>query len=160
VGYTLASTRSVRLLPVALALNFLTIVALPKLLPLYASKVPVGTTVAQLHQRHVLDAMLVLSLITLGYMFVVTFVSTEAAKYFRVEAETELAEHVQAELVPPIDMITSGLEICGKSIPSKTVGGDLVDAVLFGGELTCYLADVSGHGIGAAVLMSMVKSAV
>src|SRR5262252_9550263 len=44
VGYTLASTRSVRMLPVALALNFLTIVALPKLLPLYASKVPVGTT--------------------------------------------------------------------------------------------------------------------
>jgi sigma-B regulation protein RsbU (phosphoserine phosphatase) len=160
VGYTLASTRSVRMLPVALALNFLTIVALPKLLPLYASKVPAGTTVAQLHQRHVVDAMLVLSLITLGYMFVVTFVSTEGAKYFRLKTETELAQHVQAELVPPINMIASGLEICGKSIPSKIVGGDLVDAVPFGGELTCYVADVSGHGIGAAVLMSMVKSAV
>ena len=96
VGYTLASTRSVRMLPVALALGLLTIIALPKLLPLYASEVPAGTTVAQLHQRHVLDATLVLSLITLGYMFVVTFVSTEGAKYFRL-TETELAQHVQAE---------------------------------------------------------------
>src|SRR5215469_699356 len=60
VGYTIAATRSIRMLPVALALNFLSIVALPKLLPLYASKVPIGTTVEQLHQRHLLDAMLVL----------------------------------------------------------------------------------------------------
>src|SRR5215831_18291718 len=119
VGYTLASTRSLRMLPIALALNFLSIVVLPKFLPLYTSKVPVGTTVAQLHQRHVLDAMLVLSLLTLGYMFVVTFVSTEGAKYFRLQTETELAQRVQAELVPPINMTASDLEICGKSFPSQ-----------------------------------------
>jgi len=160
VGYALAATRSVRMLPVALAINVLSIVALPKLLPLYASKVPLGTTVAQLHQRHVLDAMLVLGLVTLGYMFVFTFVSTEGARYFRLQTEIEVAQRVQAELVPPINLRTPDFEVCGKSSPSKTVGGDLVDAVLFGSELTCYLADVSGHGISAAVLMSMVKSAV
>jgi hypothetical protein len=58
-----------------------------------------------------------------------------------------------------MSMIASDLEICGKSIPSKTVGGDLVDAVCFDGTVTCSLADVSGHGIAAAVLMSMAKSA-
>ena len=160
VAYALGSTRSVRLLPLALVVNLLSILALPKLLPLYVSRVPVGTTVAQLHGRNVLDAMLVLSLVTLGYMLIFTFVSTEGAKYFRLQTEIELAQRVQAELVPPINMIAPGLEICAKSIPSKTVGGDLVDAVILGGEVTCYVADVSGHGIGAAVLMGMVKSAV
>jgi sigma-B regulation protein RsbU (phosphoserine phosphatase) len=45
-------------------------------------------------------------------------------------------------------------------MPSSTVGGDLVDAVVFDDSVACYLADVSGHGIAASVLMSMVKSAV
>jgi len=53
----------------------------------------------------------------------------------------------------------AGLAICGRSIPSSRVGSDLIDAVSFG-SLTCYLADGSGHGITAGVLMSMVKSAI
>ena len=57
-------------------------------------------------------------------------------------------------------MTAARLAICGKSVPSSSVGGDLVDAVAFDGAVTCYLADVSGHGIAAGVLMSMVKSAV
>lgn len=57
-------------------------------------------------------------------------------------------------------MTAARLAICGRSVPSSSVGGDLVDAVAFDGSVTCYLADVSGHGIAAGVLMSMVKSAV
>jgi hypothetical protein len=160
VGYALVSTRYVRALPLAIAANLLSIFVLPKLLPLYSTKVALGTTVVQLHQRHVLDAMVVLAVVILGYMFFFTFVSTEGTKYFRLQTEVELAERVQAELVPPLRMTTNGLEICGSSIPSSRVGGDLVDAVAFDGSVTCYLADVSGHGIAAGVLMSMVKCAV
>ena len=160
VGYALISTRFVRAWPVAIAANLLTIVALPRILPLYSSKVAPDTPVVALHQRHVLDAWLVFAVLFLGYVLFFTFVSMEGTKYFRLRAEVELAERVQAELVPPLHLNTGDLEICGKSIPSSMVGGDLVDAVIFDNSVTCYLADVSGHGIAAAVLMSMVKSAV
>jgi hypothetical protein len=158
-GYALTSTRFVRLFPLAVALNLLSIFGLTRILPLYSSKVAPDTAVGQLHQRHILDAWLVIALVTLGYMFFFTFVSTEGTKYVRLRTEIELAERVQARLVPPIAMTAAELAICGKSIPSSRVGGDLVDAVLFDGSVTCYLADVSGHGIAAGVLMSMVKSA-
>jgi len=160
VGYILVSTRFVRALPLAVGLNLLSIFGLPKLLPLYSTQVPAGTTVTQLHQRHLVDAWLVFAAVLLGLVFLYTFVSTEGTKYFRMRTEIELAKRVQAELVPPIDLKTRELEICGKSIPSSSVGGDLVDAVVIDGTVTCYLADVSGHGIAAGVLMSMVKSAV
>jgi hypothetical protein len=160
VAYTLASARSIRLLPVAIALNLLSIWGLTRLLPLYSSKVAPGTPVIELHQRHILDAWLVIVLLTLGYMLFFTFISKEGPKYVRLRTEIELAERVQARLVPALEMTTSELAIYGQSIPSSTVGGDLVDAVSADGSVICYLADVSGHGIAAGVLMSMVKSSV
>jgi serine phosphatase RsbU (regulator of sigma subunit) len=39
------------------------------------------------------------------------------------------------------------------------MGGDLVDALGPSGEVVGYVADVSGHGIAAGVLMAVVKSA-
>jgi|SRR5215472_13900275 hypothetical protein len=55
VGYILVSTRFTRALSLAIALNLLSIFGLPKLLPLYSTKGPPTTTVAQMHQRYVLD---------------------------------------------------------------------------------------------------------
>lgn len=159
-AYALTCTRFLSLLPLTIALNLLSIFGLPRLLPLYSTKVPPGTTVVELHQRHVLDAWMVMSLIFLGWVFFYTFVTTEGSKYLRLRTEIHLAERVQAQLVPPLDLTAAGLAICGKSIPSSRVGGDLIDAVSSDGSVTCYLADVSGHGIAAGVLMSMVKSAV
>jgi phosphoserine phosphatase RsbU/P len=159
-AYALTSTRFVRLLPLAMAVNLFSIFGLTRILPLYSTKVAPNTTVVELHERHILDAWLVIVVLTLGYLFFFTFVSTEGSKYVRLRTEIELAERVQARLVPPLELTAAELAICGKSIPSSRVGGDLVDAVLFDGSVTCYLADVSGHGIAAGVLMSMVKSAV
>lgn len=159
-GYALASSRFLSALPLAVAVNLLSIFGLPRLLPLYSTKVAAGTTVVQLHQRHITDAWLAMAVVTLGYMLFFTFASTEGTKYLRLRTEVELAERVQSQLVPSLDMSAAGLAICGRSIPSSRVGGDLVDAVPSDGSVTCYLADVSGHGIAAGVLMSMVKSAV
>jgi serine phosphatase RsbU (regulator of sigma subunit) len=39
------------------------------------------------------------------------------------------------------------------------VGGDVVDLVMHDGVLFCYVADVSGHGLQAGILMGMVKTA-
>jgi len=159
-GYALAFTRFIRLLPLAVAVHLLTIFGLTRVLPLYSRKVASGATVVQLHDRHTLDAWLVVGLVILGYVVFFIFVSTEGKKYVRLQTEIELAERVQARLVPALEMTAARLAICGRSVPSSSVGGDLVDAVAFDGSVTCYLADVSGHGIAAGVLMSMVKSAV
>jgi hypothetical protein len=159
-GYALASTRFIRLLPLAVAVHFLTIFGLSRILPLYSRKAASGTTVLELHDRHILDAWLIVGLVTLGYMVFFTFIRTEGKKYVRLRTEIELAERVQARLVPVFEMTAARLAICGKSVPSSRVGADLVDAVAFDGSVTCYLADVSGHSIAAGVLMSMVKSAV
>jgi len=40
------------------------------------------------------------------------------------------------------------------------MGGDLADALVCGDSLTCYVADVSGHGVAAGLLMGMVKTGV
>jgi hypothetical protein len=159
-GYALASIRFIRLLPLAIAVHLLTIFGLTRILPLYSRGVAFGTTVVELHDRHILDAWLVVGLVTLGYIVFFTFISTEGKKYVRLRTEIELAERVQARLVPAFEMTAARLAICAKSVPSSSVGGDLVDAVAFDDSVTCYLADVSGHGIAAGVLMSMVKSAV
>jgi hypothetical protein len=159
-GYALAITRFIRLLPLAVAVHLLTIFGLTRVLPLYSIKVASGDTVVQLQDRHTLDAWLVVGLVIFGYVVFFIFVSTEGKKYVRLQTEIELAERVQARLVPAFEMTAARLAICGKSVPSSSVGGDLVDAVAFDGSVTCYLADVSGHGIAAGVLMSMVKSAV
>ena len=52
-----------------------------------------------LHDRHNLDAWLIVGLVTLGYLVFFTFVSTEGKKYVRLRTEIELAERVQARLV-------------------------------------------------------------
>jgi serine phosphatase RsbU (regulator of sigma subunit) len=40
------------------------------------------------------------------------------------------------------------------------IGGDLVDLVASDGDVVAYVADVSGHGVSAGMLMGMVKTAV
>ncbi len=159
-GYALATTRFLRLLPLAVVVHLLSIFVFTRIVPLFSRKVAFGTTVGELHDRSSLDAWLVVALLILGYIAFFTFIRIEGKKYVRLQTEIELAEQVQARLVPAFEMTAARLAICGKSVPSSSVGGDLVDAVAFDGSVTCYLADVSGHGIAAGVLMSMVKSAV
>ncbi len=50
-------------------------------------------------------------------------------------------------------------EMFGSSVPSSEVGGDLFDIVQSDGTWHAYVADVSGHGVAAGILMSMIKSA-
>jgi serine phosphatase RsbU (regulator of sigma subunit) len=68
---------------------------------------------------------------------------------------------MQRTLVPTIEIRTSRFEVYGISQPSEKVGGDLVDAVsLPNGDLVAFLADVTGHGLAASILMGRLKTAV
>jgi sigma-B regulation protein RsbU (phosphoserine phosphatase) len=79
-----------------------------------------------------------------------------------VKARKELGftRAFQNTLVPSVTYRDTHFEVYGQTIPKEDVGGDLLDLVTAGRELIAYVADVSGHGLPAAVLTGMVKTAV
>jgi sigma-B regulation protein RsbU (phosphoserine phosphatase) len=70
------------------------------------------------------------------------------------------AGDIQDTLVPRISFEDAHLQALGRTIPKDDVGGDLVDLIQTGQDVTVYVADVSGHGLRAAFLMGMIKTAV
>ncbi len=95
-----------------------------------------------------------------GYALFIVFISGQARRTFRLQAEMDLARQIHETLVPAIDLSTPRLEALGVSAASSEMGGDLIDTVPHAGAIDFYLADVSGHGVRAGVVMGMVKSAV
>lgn len=93
-----------------------------------------------------------------GYVCFVYLVRGEAAQKIRMRAELELAQRIHESLVPPIDLDLPGLRVHARSIASSEMGGDLIDAVRAGDRLDLILADVSGHGVRAGVVMGMLKA--
>jgi serine phosphatase RsbU (regulator of sigma subunit) len=67
---------------------------------------------------------------------------------------------IQNTLAPSITYSSPRLEAYGQSIPKEDMGGDLADLVTEGGDVIAYIADVSGHGLRAGMLMGMIKTAV
>jgi sigma-B regulation protein RsbU (phosphoserine phosphatase) len=62
-------------------------------------------------------------------------------------------------LVPDIHYEDDLIHVYGKSIPTDSVGGDLLDLYATETDIICYLADVSGHGVRAGLTMGMFKTA-
>jgi serine phosphatase RsbU (regulator of sigma subunit) len=78
----------------------------------------------------------------------------------RVEGELALARRIQARLLPGAPPAVAGLEIAGFSESAREVGGDYYDHFLMAdGRLALAVADVSGKGVPAALLMSAVRAA-
>jgi serine phosphatase RsbU (regulator of sigma subunit) len=98
--------------------------------------------------------------ILLGYSLVSGFIRKEGLRVFAVTAEVKLAAEVHQALVPMISQRIGEFEVYGASVPSGQIGGDLVDVIIHDREWMAYLADVSGHGVPAGMIMAMVKSAV
>lgn len=96
-----------------------------------------------------------------AYSFFMRFIENEGRSAVRMQTELALAQGIQQTLVPVIDWRSTNIEIYGVSLPSAEVGGDLVDVVsLSDGSVFAYVADVSGHGLPAGILMGMIKTAV
>lgn len=98
--------------------------------------------------------------IILGYVLFVAFFTQQGSRLFRAQTEITLAGEIHQALVPAIEHNWGPFQIYGASIPSGEVGGDLVDVVGGPEGWTAYIADVSGHGVSAGVLMAMFKTAV
>lgn len=101
---------------------------------------------------------LILASIVVGYILMVRFARGMERASERYRAELDLAARIHQSLVPEIALRAGRIEVLGSSAPSSSMGGDLIDAVVRGGEVDALLADVSGHGVGAGIVMGMVKS--
>jgi serine phosphatase RsbU (regulator of sigma subunit) len=95
-----------------------------------------------------------------GYVFTIRFVRRIESTAARARAELDLAKQIHESVVPPVSLRTSCVEVFGRSDPSSEMGGDLIDAIERRAGVDIYLADVSGHGVGAGIVMGMVKSAI
>ena len=80
-------------------------------------------------------------------------------KQKQIEKELELARTIQQNLLPKNFRQISDFECFGLSIPAKVVGGDYFDFIPFGTSSFYFaIADVSGKGIPAALLMANVQA--
>jgi len=72
--------------------------------------------------------------------------------------ELKMAGRLQKSLLPNIYENINGVSVSSKYIPSIHIGGDLYDVVDVGHGMTGFIiADVSGHGVAAALVSSMFK---
>ncbi|MFN8586219.1 MAG: PP2C family protein-serine/threonine phosphatase [Candidatus Eisenbacteria bacterium] len=78
----------------------------------------------------------------------------------RMESELSLARRIQARLLPAAPPDVPGLEIAGASEAAREVGGDYFDHLDLGDRrIGLVIADVSGKGVPAALLMSAFRAA-
>ena len=77
----------------------------------------------------------------------------------RAQQEMQIARQVQSRLLPQQAPSLKTLDSCGKCIQTRAVGGDYYDFLDFGlGRLGLVLADISGKGMSAALLMANLQA--
>src|SRR5262249_7057319 len=78
----------------------------------------------------------------------------------RLQTEMAEAQAFQQSLLPGREAIVNGVAVGCRYTPCSSLGGDLVDyAAAPDGQTALLIADVSGHGVSAAMLTGIVKSA-
>jgi sigma-B regulation protein RsbU (phosphoserine phosphatase) len=76
-----------------------------------------------------------------------------------LDAELEKAREVQLKLLPGGPMDVTGLKVFGLHQSMQSVGGDYYDFfALEDGRVMLCIADVAGHGLAAALLMSNLQA--
>ncbi len=77
-----------------------------------------------------------------------------------MEGQLKLAREVQAGLLPRLPPDLPGYEMAAANLPTWTIGGDYYDWVsLDDGRMGMVVADVSGKGIPAALIMATFRAA-
>jgi PAS domain S-box-containing protein len=75
------------------------------------------------------------------------------------QAELEKARRIQERFFPHAYPRNGGLSFAGHWRPSRRIGGDFFDAgPTAGGRLAMMIADISGHGVPAALLTGIAKA--
>ena len=88
-----------------------------------------------------------------------TAIAREMAQRERLNRELEIAREVQEHLFPQRLPMVQGLEYCGQCRPAREVGGDYYDFLeLPDGRFGIAIGDVSGKGVGAALMMASLEA--
>ncbi len=84
----------------------------------------------------------------------------EANQKRKFETELRIARDVQSILLPSNDPEIPGYRIVGTNSPARIISGDYFDYIPLGkGKTAVIIADVSGKGVAAGLLMAMCRSA-
>ena len=83
---------------------------------------------------------------------------TETRKLSSIEHEMNLARNIQQSIIPKHPPLVPGFSIAATFIPMQSIGGDYYDFhVLDDQRMGVLITDVFGHGLGAALIASMIK---
>jgi serine phosphatase RsbU (regulator of sigma subunit) len=83
-----------------------------------------------------------------------------ARKLLDINNELEMAREIQLSILPHEIPKIRGLEIAARYIPMSSVAGDFYDFIVVDEKhIGIFIADVSGHGLPAAIIASMLKVA-
>ncbi len=78
----------------------------------------------------------------------------------RIETEVKIAQDIQSQLVPTVDLCGEGYELFGKTKSAYQIGGDFFEVTrLSAQKFVVAIGDVSGHNIAAGLLMAITKGA-
>jgi sigma-B regulation protein RsbU (phosphoserine phosphatase) len=78
----------------------------------------------------------------------------------RLDRELESAGRMQRLILPPALPSHAAVQFCARYQTSRHAGGDYYDVLpIDGGRYAVIVADVSGHGAPAAILMAMIRAA-
>ncbi len=78
----------------------------------------------------------------------------------RLQKDVEIARRIQQHLLPPVPKDVPGLELALRYLAAEQASGDTYDIVpLRDGRCAFMIGDVTGHGVGAALLTHAVQAA-
>jgi PAS domain S-box-containing protein len=84
---------------------------------------------------------------------------TELKRAQEERHELEIARQIQLSLLPDSPLRMHGAQIAGYCQPASHVGGDYFDFFPGPNSIDIVIADVSGHSVGAALVMAETRSA-
>jgi phosphoserine phosphatase RsbU/P len=100
-----------------------------------------------------------LQLAAFGYIAVSRFFSQDR-RLVAIDQEMRSAREIQGSILPRRLPAIAGIHLAARYLPVAAVAGDFYDVIaLDDGALAILIADVSGHGVPAALIASMVKVA-
>lgn len=83
----------------------------------------------------------------------------EAQEKRQMDTELSNAREVQRVLLPQQEPVMPGYRVCGVNVPARVISGDYYDYLDLGGQRHAVaIADVSGKGVPAGLLMAMCRS--
>lgn len=81
------------------------------------------------------------------------------AELAEVTGELAIARQIQQRLMPRVQPNLRGYEIAGWNRPAAQTGGDYYDWIsLSNGRIAVAIADVTGHGVGPALIMAVCRA--